>query len=123
MYGGGGPPPHIYSGILDPEGLYLSPAEPPVSLYGTLPRGGLRVRGALQPANPHYATLGKEKLQRGRASIKLMQNLMNNDKADTQSILSGRTNTSGQEAAAGGETGDTVECSGEQHDLNSGLDH
>ena len=117
----------MYSGILDPEGLYLSPAEPPLPLYGTLPRSGARVRGALQPTNPHYATLGKEKLQRGRASIKLMQNLMNSDKADcgadTQSILSGRTNTSGQEAAAGGESGDTVECSGEQHDLNSGLDH
>jgi len=90
VYGGG---QHIYAG--DP--VYMSPPEPPLSIYGTLPRNAgnlIRVRNS--PLSSHYATFRKERLG-PRVSLKLMQ-MMNKDKddaQDTMSIISGFTENSG----------------------------
>jgi len=90
VYGGG---PHIYAG----EPIYMSPPEPPLSIYGTLPRNGNKmIRVQNSPLSSHYATFRKEKLG-PRVSLKLMQ-MMNKDKDDAQdtiSIISGFTESSG----------------------------
>ena len=75
----------------------MSPPEPPVSIYGTLPRNaGNLIRVQKSPLSSHYATFRKEKLG-PRVSLKLMQ-MMNKDKddaQDTMSIISGFTESSG----------------------------
>jgi len=90
VYGGG---PHIYAG----EPIYMSPPEPPLSIYGTLPRNAKKlIRVNNSPLSSHYATFRKEKLG-PRVSLKLMQ-MMNKDKddaQDTMSIISGFTESSG----------------------------
>jgi len=90
VYGGG---PHIYAG----EPIYMSPPEPPMSIYGTLPRNTNKmIRVHNSPISSHYATFRKEKLG-PRVSLKLMQ-MMNKDKddaQDTMSIISGFTESSG----------------------------
>ena len=76
----------------------MSPPEPPMSIYGTLPRNvGNLIRVQNSPLSSHYATFRKEKLG-PRVSLKLMQ-MMNKDKDnaqdDTMSIISGLTESSG----------------------------
>ena len=79
-----------------PEPLYMSPSEPPVSIYGTLPRSvGKIVRAPIDnsPLSSHYATFRKEKLG-PRTSLKLMAMMKegaNNKAEDTRSIISGFT--------------------------------
>ena len=78
-----------------PEPLYMSPSEPPVSIYGTLPRSvGKIVRAPIDnsPLSSHYATFRKEKLG-PRTSLKLMAMMKEGgSKAeDTRSIISGFT--------------------------------
>ena len=74
----------------------MSPSEPPVSIYGTLPRsiGNKIVRAPLDnsPLSSHYATFRKEKLG-PRTSLKLMAMMKEGgSKAeDTRSIISGFT--------------------------------
>ena len=73
----------------------MSPSEPPVSIYGTLPRSvGKIVRAPLDtsPLSSHYATFRKEKLG-PRTSLKLMAMMKEGaTKAeDTRSIISGFT--------------------------------
>ena len=74
----------------------MSPSEPPVSIYGTLPRSvGKIVRAPLDnsPLSSHYATFRKEKLG-PRTSLKLMAMMKegaNNKAEDTRSIISGFT--------------------------------
>ena len=75
----------------------MSPPEPPLSIYGTLPRNAKKwIRVNNSPLSSHYATFRKEKLG-PRVSLKLMQ-MMNKDKddaQDTMSIISGFTESSG----------------------------
>ena len=75
----------------------MSPPEPPLSIYGTLPRNGNKmIRAQNSPLSSHYATFRKEKLG-PRVSLKLMQ-MMNKEKdgaQDTISIISGFTESSG----------------------------
>ena len=75
----------------------MSPPEPPMSIYGTLPRNTNKmIRVHNSPISSHYATFRKEKLG-PRVSLKLMQ-MMNKDKddaQDTMSIISGFTESSG----------------------------
>ena len=79
-----------------PEPLYMSPSEPPVSIYGTLPRSvGKIIRAPIDnsPLSSHYATFRKEKLG-PRTSLKLMAMMKegaNNKAEDTRSIISGFT--------------------------------
>ena len=74
----------------------MSPSEPPVSIYGTLPRSvGKIVRAPIDnsPLSSHYATFRKEKLG-PRTSLKLMAMMKegaNNKAEDTRSIISGFT--------------------------------
>ena len=73
----------------------MSPSEPPVSIYGTLPRSvGKIVRAPLDnsPLSSHYATFRKEKLG-PRTSLKLMAMMKEgaNKAEDTRSIISGFT--------------------------------
>ena len=68
----------------------MSPSEPPVSIYGTMPRGGpklSRVHRTDSPLSSHYATFRKEKLG-PRVSLKLMQMMAEGREEDTRSILS-----------------------------------
>ena len=78
----------------------MSPSEPPVSIYGTLPRSvGKMVAAPLgnSPAlSSHYATFRKEKLG-PRTSLKLMAMMKEGARReeDTRSIISGFTEGSG----------------------------
>ena len=78
----------------------MSPSEPPVSIYGTLPRSvGKMVVAPLgnSPAlSSHYATFRKEKLG-PRTSLKLMAMMKEGARReeDTRSIISGFTEGSG----------------------------
>ena len=78
----------------------MSPSEPQVSIYGTLPRSvGKMVAAPLgnSPAlSSHYATFRKEKLG-PRTSLKLMAMMKEGARReeDTRSIISGFTEGSG----------------------------
>ena len=77
----------------------MSPSEPPVSIYGTLPRSVGKMVAPLgnSPAlSSHYATFRKEKLG-PRTSLKLMAMMKEGARReeDTRSIISGFTEGSG----------------------------
>ena len=86
----------------------MSPSEPPVSIYGTLPRslGNKIVRAPLDnsPLSSHYATFrNKEKLG-PRTSLKLMAMMKeggSNKAEDTRSIISGFTEGSSKSKGEG----------------------
>ena len=81
----------------------MSPSEPPVSIYGTLPRGAKPVaRTSDSPLSTHYATFRKERLG-PRVSLKMMQMMgEGGTKADdTRSIISGFTEGSGEQVRQG----------------------
>ena len=103
MYSGVGP--HVL-GPGQGEAVYMAPPEPPRSVYGTLPRGA-RLRG--RPQGPgsdislpvsssvaQYATFrrGHEKLG-PKVSLKLKQMMKSAETGDTESIISGLTESSG----------------------------
>ena len=104
MYSGVGP--HVFGPGQGAEAVYMAPPEPPRSIYGTLPRGA-RLRG--RPQGPgsdislpvsssvaQYATFrrGHEKLG-PKVSLKLKQMMKSAETGDTESIISGLTESSG----------------------------
>jgi len=78
------------------EPIYMTPPEPPMSVYGTLPRKAknlIRVKDN-SPLHSHYATFRKEKLG-PRVSLKSLQQKMAGERdPDTISIISGKTENS-----------------------------
>ena len=78
----------MYGGVLPPgttglDPIYMTPPEPPMSIYGTLPRKTgqnlLRVPRNGSPLGSHYATFWKERLG-PRVSLKLLQQKMAGDR-------------------------------------------
>ena len=118
MYSGVGP--HVFGpGQTGVEAVYMAPPEPPRSIYGTLPRGA-RMRGRppgsgsdisapVSSSVAQYATFrrGHEKLG-PKVSLKLKQMMKSAENGDTQSIISGLTESSGSRKQSSPEQGELL---------------